>query len=269
MSQIVSIDFTLAEQFMTHTELQQHLQEWCKKWVYQLEESDSGYRHYQGRVSLIKKRRLAEILNKFVPRGHLSPTTNGVHHSNSFNYVMKADTRVEGPFSDQDYEVPPNLTRQLRHFNDCSLRPWQAAMLNMCKYVEDRYITVICDFVGNAGKSIFAEYLEYHKLAFEVPPFRSMEDIMQCVMSVPTRPAYIFDMPRGMKKDKLGEFYSGIECIKNGVAYDKRYSFKKKRFDRPQVFVFTNCLPDFSLLSPDRWKVYEISEFDLVERPLE
>ena len=27
-------------------------------------------------------------------------------------------------------------------------------------------------------------------------------------------------MPRGMKKDKLEDFYSGIEVIKNGVAHD-------------------------------------------------
>lgn len=267
MSQITSIDFTLSADVMTHTELQQHLQEWCKKWVYQLEESDTGYKHYQGRVSLIKKRRLNELVNKFIPRGHLSATTTGVHNSNNFNYVMKADTRIEGPFSDKEYTTPPTMTRQLRQFLTYEPYPWQTKVMEMAKQTEDRYITVIYDTVGNAGKSILAEFMEYHRVAFEIPALRSMEDIMQCVMSVPTHPAYLIDMPRGMKKDKLGEFYSGIECIKNGVAYDKRYSFKKKRFDRPQVFVFTNVLPDFDLLSPDRWRVFEVQDFDLVERP--
>ena len=67
-------------------------------------------------------------------------------------------------------------------------------------------------------------------------------------------------MPRGMKKDKLGDFYAGIEVIKNGVAYDKRYTAKKTRFDRPRIFVFTNTLPVFELLSKDRWQVWEVKD---------
>lgn len=252
---------------MTHTELQIHLQEWCKKWVYQLEQGDSGYMHYQGRVSMIKKRRISELFGKFIPSGHLSPTCTTVHNTNSFNYVMKADTRVEGPYSDKDFVEPLPLTRQLRTFLEYDLHPWQSKVLAMSKLLDDRTVTLIFDPQGNSGKSIFSEFLEYHRHAFEIPPFRNMEDIMQCVMSANVHPAYLIDMPRGMKKDKLGEFYSGIESIKNGVAYDKRYNFRKKRFDRPQVFVFTNMLPDFELLSPDRWKVYEIMDFDLVERP--
>lgn len=67
-------------------------------------------------------------------------------------------------------------------------------------------------------------------------------------------------MPRGMKKDKLGDFYSGIEVIKNGVAYDKRYSAKKIRFDRPRIIVFSNELPNFELMSEDRWKLWTIND---------
>ena len=67
-----------------------------------------------------------------------------------------------------------------------------------------------------------------------------------------------------MKKDKLGDFYSGIEVIKNGVAYDKRYKAHKVRFNRPRMFVFTNMLPNFSFMSKDRWNVWEVnSAFEL------
>lgn len=92
-----------------------------------------------------------------------------------------------------------------------------------------------------------------------MPPFRQMEDILACAIDN-IMPAYIIDMPRGMKKDKLGEFYSGLEALKNGVAYDKRYKFRKVRFDRPQVIVFTNVLPAFELMSKDRWCVYEMCD---------
>ena len=71
---------------------------------------------------------------------------------------------------------------------------------------DDRTIHLVYDPIGNAGKSIFCEWLEYHGHAYEIPPFRAMEDIMQCVMSIKTQKAFIIDMPRAMKKDKLENF---------------------------------------------------------------
>jgi len=250
-AQLTTYDFTVSQgsPWDTHTKIISHLKEWCKKFVFQLERSDTGYVHYQGRVSLIKKRRMSELVNKFLPGSHLSPTCASVHQTQSFNYVMKADTRLEGPWSDKDIEEErPPLTRQLRHFMSLPLYPWQAQVRDMVQVVDDRSIKLIFDRRGNNGKSILAEFLEYNGLAWEMPPFRCMEDIMQCCMSVKAQRAYLIDMPRGMKKDKLGEFYSGLECLKNGVCYDKRYSFKKRRMDRPQIVVFTNKLPQFELL---------------------
>lgn len=139
------------------------------------------------------------------------------------------------------------------------LYPWQKQVEEMCTTRDFRSIKVIYDPIGANGKSIFAEYLEWKGLAYEVPPMVNMEDIMQCVMSVPGKKCYLIDMPRAMKKEKLAGFYSGLEAIKNGVAYDKRYSFRKIRFARPQVIVFTNRLPDTTLLSQDRWEIYEMT----------
>ena len=59
-------------------------------------------------------------------------------------------------------------------------------------------------------------------------------------------------MPRAMPKWHLAEFYAGLESIKNGCAYDKRYSFKKQRFNRPQILVFSNQMPYFKMLTQDR-----------------
>lgn len=128
----------------------------------------------------------------------------------------------------------------------------------MVDEVDDRSIKLIIDEKGNAGKSIFAEYLEYKGKAWELPPFRQMEDIMQCVMSIKTQKAYLVDIPQAMKKDKLSEFYSGLEALKNGIAYDKRYSFKKRRMDRPQIIVFTNREPCVAFMSMDRWELYDM-----------
>lgn len=235
------------------------LTEWCKKWVFQLEECpETGKKHLQVRISLIKKKRRSEVVH--LPfKGHWTPTCNNVHEGQTFNYVMKADTRVDGPWSDKDWETPPPLTRQLKSFMEQPFRPWQKQVENWCKETDDRSIKMIYDTQGNSGKSIMAEYLEYKKLAFELPPMRIMEDIMQFVFGFKEQKVYLIDMPRAMKKDKLGEFYAGLECLKNGVCYDKRYSAKKRRFDRPQIIVFTNVLPNWEFMSADRWEIWEMS----------
>lgn len=247
-------DFTLSKKYCeTYKELYEPIKDYIKKYGIQLERTMSGYEHWQGRISLIKKKRYNEII-KLLPKAHWSPTSNGA--GDVYLYTTKADTRIEGPYRD-DIEAP-TMTRQLQEFLHEELYEWQKQVLLRCNEKNDRMITVIYDTEGNLGKSIFAEYLEYKDLAEEVPPFRNMEDIFQWVYGRPKKKNYIFDMPRGMKKDKLGEFYAGIEIIKNGVAYDKRYTAKKIRFDRPNIFVFTNMLPVFELLSKDRWCILEV-----------
>jgi len=57
----------------------------------------------------------------------------------------------------------------------------------------------------------------------------------------------------------MHQLWSAIETIKGGYAYDDRYSFKEKFFDPPRVIVYTNELNSEtkSLLTPDRWRVWE------------
>lgn len=261
-------DFTIPEgSYQNPEELCTHLNKWAKKWVFQLEqgEGENGYRHYQGRCSLIKKKRMTPFINnphvqECFPGAHWSITNNTVHQSQNFNYVLKEDTKIEGPWSDAEYETPPKLTRQLVEFQNIiettGYYPWQADLLPLVERTENRFITYICDFLGNNGKSQFAEWLVYKGKACGLPTMVNMEDIMQAVMGLKKSPCYMIDMPRAMKKDKLHQFYSGIEELKNGRAYDKRYNFTQTTFDRPQIVVFSNSFPDFNALSSDRWQVY-------------
>ena len=250
-----------ASTFENENDLFDSLKGIVKHYVFQLEEGDSGYKHYQGRISLVKKRRKQEKhlllkLFKVKPPNYLEPTSSPEHFKGEAFYMMKEDTRIAGPWTDKD--EPPPLTIQLKIFNKLTLRPYQAALKEMASTFDMRKIDLIYDPVGNIGKSLFSEYLVYNRLAEEVPPFRLMDDIFQWVCSRPIRKCYIVDMPRGMKKDRLGDFYSGIEVIKNGVAYDKRYNAKMIRFDRPRIFVFSNCLPEFDFMSRDRWNVWRM-----------
>lgn len=252
-------DFRYNAEGTTPEDIKKHLTGIAKMYVFQLEQGDSGYLHYQGRMSLIKKRRKMEALKLFeVPPLYFEPTCNPEFYKGEAFYQVKVDTRIDGPWSDKDCVI--YHTRQMEIFKQFSLYPYQQSLLEKATQFCMRTIDLIYDPDGNIGKSVFGEYLEHTGVAEEIPPYRLMDDIFSWVCSRPIKKCYLIDMPRGMKKDKLGDFYSGIEVIKNGVAYDKRYNAKKIRFDRPRIFVFTNSLPEFRLMSKDRWNVWMVSE---------
>lgn len=263
-SQLFVFEFTLAADDWTPMSVKSGLKGWAKKFIFQLEEGDSGYRHFQGRISLFKKRRLHEIrplLQEIFPKISLRPTVKEETKLFYEGYSQKCDTRLEGPFRDDDPE-PAYIPRQIREIT--TLRAWQASIIELSKVWDTRTIHVIYDPVGNNGKSILTTYMGVHQLARTLPFVNDYKDIMRMVMDMPTSPAYIIDMPRAINKEKLFQMYAGIETVKSGYAYDDRYSFKDKYFDCPQIFVFTNTIPDYSLLSADRWKVWTIEDSHLV-----
>ena len=75
-------------------------------------------------------------------------------------------------------------------------------------------------------------------LVQEIPVMNNCEDLMQAVQGMPECPCFAMDMPRAIAKDKLYSLYAGLECVKNGLTYDKRYNFEKRRMTRPVQLVF-------------------------------
>ena len=112
--------------------LHKKLLRWCKHFAFQLELSDSGYEHWQVRVSRIHKKSIAQMLVSGgvieCIRGHWSVTSSGVHSSNKvFKYCMKEDTRKDGPWDDTSLVAEkPSLTRQLQAFMDKKFYGWQS-----------------------------------------------------------------------------------------------------------------------------------------------
>lgn len=259
----VGYDMTISCDKSTHdhNEIIDKLDEWFSKWVFQKEQGEeTDYVHWQIRGHLYKPKRVNDAVRCLSPEywnAHVSVTTSGVHHGNKFNYVMKADTRVEGPWSDLERPVVKVMTRQLEEFIKRGIEyQWHQDALDLLIVPDNRSILLIIDKKGGSCKSLFAEYLEYKDIAFELPPLRAMEDLMQFAFGFKDQPAYLIDMPRGMKKDKLGDFYAGIECLKNGVLWDKRYNAKKRRMSRPNIIVFSNAEPVWDLMSLDRWRCF-------------
>jgi len=234
------------------------LNKYCKKWVFQLEQSPKTKKqHYQGRLSLKVKLRLSGAVSKF-PKWHLSITSKE-NTKNDF-YVTKEDSRVEGPWKDDDEEI--YIPRQVREMSP--LFKWEQKIIYDSHNFDTRTINIIYNPEGHIGKSTFCTYCGVHRIGRKIPYCNDFRDIMRIVMDTPTSNLYLFDMPRAIKKDQLYQFFSGVEEIKNGYAFDDRYKFREKYFDCPSIWIFTNKLPDLNLLSLDRWKIWEVIDFDLV-----
>ena len=71
------------------------------------------------------------------------------------------------------------LTRQLRNFMEHEFYSWQKTIYDYVQVEDDRWIHLVYDQVGNVGKSIFLEFLEYQGLAFEMPPLRQIAAKLQ------------------------------------------------------------------------------------------
>jgi len=271
VAQVYVFDFTLKAENITRAMVERYLRKSCKKWCFQLERGKEGYLHYQGRCSLRNKTYEGVQLKvqPWVNHCHWSATSNA--HKDDVNYICKEsfmnvdllgdspdqiDPEDEGVWTEKNVEEVVYIPRQIREI--VNLRPWQQSVIDKSKIWNTRNINMIIDTLGNIGKSVLVGYMRCHKIARKLPPLNDYKDVMRMVCDIPTSKCYLFDMPRAMKKDKLGSLYTAIEEIKTGYAWDDRYSFKEKFFDSPQIWVFTNNLPDFTLLTDDRWVLWEV-----------
>jgi len=264
-------DFTIPEYSTSKEMIEGWLKENCKRWCFQLEEGEeTGYLHYQGRISLKNKKRLIQLCNEFTAagfKGHLSVTS--LKCKSNFFYVTKEETRKEGPWADDTtmltmgIEYIPKQIREMRE-----LRPFQKSIIASAKVWDPRSINVLLDKRGNMGKSLLKGYMRAHKIARCLPYANDFKDIMRMVCDMPTSQCYVIDMPRALTKNHLEQFFGGMEEIKNGYAYDDRYHFKEKHFDSPAIWIFCNVIPDLRYLTTDRWKFWWINnDYELISYP--
>lgn len=229
------------------------------------EDEDDGYVHWQGRISLFKRKRLCELKalckanELLLSKAHFSPTSNpGL---GSVFYCCKLDTRIAGPWSDQDPELIP-MPRQLKHIS--SLYSWQQEIIDRSIYCWDsRKINVLYDPTGCSGKSTLVTWCKVHNIlnCKTVPCIlNSFLDLNQAVMSQPVGQLYYVDMPRALPKNKLNDFMAFIETLKNGYCYDTRYKYTERFFDSPVVWIFCNIKLPTEMLSRDRWRIYNIND---------
>jgi len=251
-------DITVWEDKIKREELVIILNEHCKKWCFQLEKCPTtGKLHFQGRISLGLKQRVGGVNKIFGPIGHWSPTS-AENRDNMF-YVTKEESRVDGPWRNTDEElfIPWDI-------EDIKLRPWQAQIAQSGEIREVRKVNILIDMKGGKGKSTLARYCRVFGKGMMIPYVAEYKDMMRMIMCMKPREVkmWLIDMPRSINKKKLEEFFAGVEVLKGGYAWDDRYEFTDEIFNPPVVWVFTNSRPDLSLLTLNRWRLWEISEDD-------
>ena len=249
------------------------VKKYAKKWVVQIEKGeDNGYLHWQGRISLIKKKRYTQLKSLLLQEGYVcpnwfKPTVKKEHQRVAF-YCMKEDTRVEGPWTDVDFEkANVYIPRQYRNL---VMRPWQKTVLDSGAIFDDRRVDCIVDTGGCQGKSTCARLCMLHHRAYKLPCHNDGIKLQQSLCNMlmakeDHQPTHVFiDMPRAMGKEKLGGLYTAIEEIKGGYLCDERNHYKEWWYDSPRIWIFTNQKPDFNYLTPDRWHLWQIQNAELV-----
>lgn len=257
-------EFTLPKRDLGVDGVHDLLRSHCKSYTFQLERGEqTGYEHYQGRLSLFKKKRAGQTALCFPDTGiHITPTSANALQGEAF-YCMKADSRIEGPWTDKDYKPPKRKLKCIELMKEKGLYPWQSDIISKLENYDPRTIHVVIDPNGNNGKTYCMKWLVNECDAMLIPPMESCEDLIGFAMSFPYRNMYVIDMPRSMPKKRLFGFYAGIETLKNGILYDKRYHGKFLLMDEPGVLVFTNVPPKKRYLSADRWKLWTIKNNEL------
>lgn len=262
---IVGYDITIPEGETTSDELGVQLNKWAKNWAFQLERSDTGYVHWQVRLKLFNRKMKNKAQKDSQIPGIWSMTSKLTHAHKSFNYVLKEEGRIKGPFENRTWIPPQRVTRQLKKFRSFTPHAWQDELKERLQQVDDRSIVYILNATGNQGKTILIEDLCQKRIAKRIPPLQKAQDVMQMVFCYPDVGIYLVDMPRAMHGKRLIEFYEAIETIKGGWCYDTRYKGVDRWFDRPQICIFANSPPEYADLSTDMWEIYKIEDNRLVD----
>lgn len=272
-TQCFTWDFRMNGDVIQAEQLISILNQLAKHYIFQLEKGhETGYLHWQGRMSLIKKTyktsllKLWKDITDLPPPNYLEPTVNPPKTFDYECYAAKADSRVGKTYTDIDEDQQPvYIPRQYRNKID-NLRPFQSQILKSAEEFDDRIINLIYDATGCKGKSTVSALAELLGKGIDLPPVNDADQLIQSCCNICEGrkirdPSPIFvDLPRAMNKDRLNGIYTAIEQIKKGKLYDLRYKYKVWWIDSPQIWVFTNIEPDLKMLSLDRWRIWEIDD---------
>lgn len=242
----------------------------CDWYVWQEEVGEKTHTpHIQGTLKLKKKQRMTALKKWNKKISWRATECIGA----SICYASKVATRagrqwfngIDIPGQDQK-----SLDQQIldEYYHDVAWKPWQQMVIDICLTKPDsRKIYWFWERNGNVGKSYLVKYIDIiHDCIIGTGKKNDIynEVLTWCQENRGKSPKVVVcDVPR-YDIDYIN--YGAIEQIKNGHLYSGKYKGGKVRYKHPHVFIFANTPPDLTVLSADRWIIYEIGENEIKEQ---
>lgn len=255
-------DLTIKGDLPDYEKIKTYFNEIAKEWCFQYEEGESGYKHFQCRISLKNKMRPSTLYNKLnkspIRGAHASPTS--VANRDNDWYTSKEETRIAGPWKHTDPEIMEGIDANPKWY------PWQMTIVDSLKGPGDkRWVNCIINPSGAIGKSYLRIQLQWAGIITYVPPLNDFKVLVEYISSQPDGKAYIIDLPKAIPKKNQQGMYSAIELLKDRTVFDTRYHGTSRLMKYvPHVWVFTNKMPDTKLLSDDRWQFWKVDSGHLI-----
>jgi len=221
------------------------LSELVSEAVVSKEVGESGTPHLQGYLKFKVKKRPKALL----PTAHWEKA-RGTSLEN-YHYC----TKENDPFWVKGFPEPVSVIEPNYH--------WEKEILSILQNKpDDRTINWYWSAEGGVGKTSFCKYLcVKHKaliLGGKASDVRNgIVEYMKAHNDVYPK-LIIMDIPRSYNSEFLS--YEGIECVKNGLFFSRKYEGRMVCANAPHLFVFSNEEPNESKCSPDRWNIREIEK---------
>lgn len=204
--------------------------------------------HWQGFATARGKGYRFSQLTKQYPGVHWSPTY--ANEEQNLAYCKK-----DGDWEQRGYPAPIVTI-------EC-LRPWQEAVkAKILAPPDGRSITWVWEPNGNIGKSAFAKHMIVRYNCTYIDQGKKA-DIINHIFNTDMDKCggIIIDIPRNTG-NKIS--YSAVESLLNGMIFNSKYETGSKLFNPVNICVFSNFPPERTMLSGDRWKVFEIRDGELI-----
>jgi len=247
----------------------------AKRYVYQIEKSpENGHLHFQCRVHLGKDQQYATVFDPLPQGAWLTPTSKAA--KDNFTYVMKEETRVEGPWTDVTYAKPPNEIVNDTDY-EYFLPEWYLKLkkeidIEFNQRMNNRWLKRIFwvyDKGGGKAKTRVKNILRYFKGYINIVPlFNNVAQLGGQIVAKTDKltnkdfSGIVIDLPRAAelwKLDKKCELYEVLELARNGESGDPRNRWQEARFGSIPIVVFANYKPRSSDFTKGRLYLCDIS----------
>ena len=176
-------------------------------------------------------------------------------NQNDNKYYIKSDiSKYEG----KDIELFENRN---------NYHPWQLKLENLLfekngefKEPNEREIIFILDEEGCSGKSTYWKYLLVkNNRELGLLSEANASQIKAALYKMGKRKLYVVDLPRTKSKMGVNDLINVLEQLKSGIVINNMYGQNDTLLIPPcHIVVSGNYLP-YGSLSPDRWKVFKIT----------